>query len=247
MAKPVDQVWNVEGIEVPVRLYREWRNNSRISITKDRVIIRVPMVSANLINHSHQKWAMQWLTDQFKTNSVLRDRFVPSVFFTGQVITTAYKSYSLVIDKSKLVKNKAQLNPKDSVIRLMISDQLSARDEEEIIRHLIYKCIAKNLKPVVVQRIHRLNKLHFNEQLNDVKIKNNKSNWGSCSARRNLNISFRTLFVPLEVQDYIFIHELAHLKELNHSERYWNIVQSAMPDYKEKERWLKSYGNQTIF
>ena len=70
-------------------------------------------------------------------------------------------------------------------------------------------------------------------------MKYNKTNWGSRSTKNNINISTRLLFAPKDVQEYVFIHELAHFFEMNHSKRFWDIVGKIMPDYKEKERWLK--------
>ncbi|MDV7393186.1 M48 family metallopeptidase, partial [Arthrospira platensis SPKY1] len=77
--------------------------------------------------------------------------------------------------------------------------------------------------------------------------KYNSSNWGSCSSGRNINLSTRLLFAPPAVQDYVIIHELAHLVELNHSDRFWKLVSEIMPDYEEKEKWLKEYGHLCEF
>jgi predicted metal-dependent hydrolase len=57
-----------------------------------------------------------------------------------------------------------------------------------------------------------------------------------------LNFSSRLLFAPQDVQDYVIIHELAHLIELNHSDAFWQLVADAMPNYSEKENWLKENG-----
>ncbi|HRI62460.1 MAG TPA: M48 family metallopeptidase, partial [Saprospiraceae bacterium] len=75
--------------------------------------------------------------------------------------------------------------------------------------------------------------------IKSVNLKYNHSNWGSCSAHNNVNLSTRLLFAPQDVQDYVILHELAHLVELNHSDRFWSLVQGYMPDYREKEKWLK--------
>lgn len=73
-------------------------------------------------------------------------------------------------------------------------------------------------------------------------IKNQKSRWGSCSSSGNLNFNFKILFLPERLQDYIIIHELCHLKELNHSKKYWTYVAEICPNYKLFEKELrKSY------
>jgi len=101
--------------------------------------------------------------------------------------------------------------------------------------------------PEIMSRIHAINKRFFNVRINSVRMKYNKTNWGSRSARNNINISTRLLFAPKDVQDYVFVHELAHFIEMNHSSRFWDIVRKIVPDYKEKEKWLKMHGSSCDF
>ena len=65
------------------------------------------------------------------------------------------------------------------------------------------------------------------------------SRWGSCSAQKNLNFSWRLIMAEDAVIDYVVVHELAHLKELNHSERFWAVVESVFPDYRERRAKLR--------
>lgn len=79
-----------------------------------------------------------------------------------------------------------------------------------------------------------------------ITIRNQRTRWGSCSNRGNLNFNCLLVLVPPAVMDYVIVHELCHLKELNHSKRFWNEVARAMPDYKQHERWLKANGGALI-
>jgi len=72
-----------------------------------------------------------------------------------------------------------------------------------------------------------------------VKINNAKSRWGSCSAKRSINYSWRLILADDEVVDYVVVHELAHMIEMNHSKRFWAIVESILPDYRERRKRLK--------
>jgi len=72
-----------------------------------------------------------------------------------------------------------------------------------------------------------------------IKIRNQRTRWGSCSSKRNLNFNCLLMLVPAEVCDYVIIHELAHLKELNHSPRFWAEVQKMIPDFRTHRKWLK--------
>jgi predicted metal-dependent hydrolase len=72
-----------------------------------------------------------------------------------------------------------------------------------------------------------------------VAIRNQRRSWGSCSSLGNLNFSYKLLFLPACMRDYIIVHELCHLKELNHSQKFWSEVESVMPEYKYFVRELR--------
>lgn len=75
---------------------------------------------------------------------------------------------------------------------------------------------------------------HF--EFSTVSIRNQATRWGSCSKKGGLNFNYRLLDLPPRVADYIIVHELCHLKEFNHSARFWSLVARALPDYKELRR-----------
>lgn len=81
----------------------------------------------------------------------------------------------------------------------------------------------------------------YNFNYNKITIRNQKSRWGSCSSKGNLNFNYRIFLLPDELTNYIIIHELCHLKEMNHSKKFWNLVNEQIPNYKEKRRELKKY------
>lgn len=74
-----------------------------------------------------------------------------------------------------------------------------------------------------------------------IAIKNHKRCWGSCSEKGNLNFNYRILFLPEHLRDYIIVHELCHLLELNHSHRFWSLVEEVMPNYKIVKKELKRH------
>ena len=81
----------------------------------------------------------------------------------------------------------------------------------------------------------------MNVHLNMVSIKNVKTIWGSCSSKKNLNFNFKLFFLPEALIDYVFVHELAHLKHMNHSKAFWSEVEKQIPDYKKRREELKRY------
>ena len=79
-----------------------------------------------------------------------------------------------------------------------------------------------------------------------ITIRNQKTRWGSCSSKGNLNFNCLLMLTPPEVIDYVVVHELCHRKEMNHSGVFWVEVEKVLPNYKEQVKWLKENGGQII-
>ena len=75
-----------------------------------------------------------------------------------------------------------------------------------------------------------------------IAIRDQKTRGGSCSGEGNLNFNWRLIFAPAGVLDYVVVHELAHRKEMNHSPRFWRVVEDTMPEYRKYQKWLKENG-----
>ncbi len=80
----------------------------------------------------------------------------------------------------------------------------------------------------------------------NITIRSQKTRWGSCSSKGNLNFNCLLMLTPPEVLDYVVVHELCHRRELNHSARFWAQVERTLPDYRIHRKWLKDNGNALI-
>lgn len=87
------------------------------------------------------------------------------------------------------------------------------------------------------QRLEYFNKF-YNFFYRRVSIKKQTTRWGSCSKKGNLNFNYRIVFLPVELLDYLIVHELCHLKEMNHSKNFWHLVSLAIPDYQGRRKRL---------
>lgn len=100
-----------------------------------------------------------------------------------------------------------------------------------------YKDEAYNL---VDARISHFNKF-YKYDIERVTIRNQSTRWGSCSRRKNLNFNYKIVLLPSELQDYIIVHELCHLAQMNHGKKFWDLVSLQIPDYKDRVLELKKY------
>lgn len=100
--------------------------------------------------------------------------------------------------------------------------------------------LRRQAKAYLPGRLRELANL-YGFQYNTLRIKHNSSNWGSCSSKGNINLNLNLMRVPQDLQDYVMLHELCHLKYLNHSPQFHVLLESVCPGHREKQRRLKDY------
>ena len=175
------------------------------------------------------KWAEK------KLSKVSTSDFIDPDYRDGGRIVAHNKVYDLRVTLRERKNNR-------TIVDGGLIEAFVCRDDSELIKDIVEKAIIKDQTQYLSDVVAELNELHFKEKYNLVRFKRTSSRFGSCSTRRNINISFRLLFAPREVFRYVCVHELAHLKQMNHSKRFWALVEEAMPDYKKSEKWLKDSG-----
>jgi len=147
--------------------------------------------------------------------------------------------FTINVSEGNRRASKASTSNND--IRIELAQGLGREQKRRHVRVLSIRTISNCVLPDVLRRVNELNVKHFNFQLSNVKIKRQTSRWGSYSKRTNsIYLNFRLLFAPPEVLDYVIVHELAHIKVLNHSAAFWDLVKTAVPDFKERRKWLRN-------
>lgn len=107
------------------------------------------------------------------------------------------------------------------------------------LRHAIEKHLRRLAARELPGRVRELAALH-GCVVSQVSVRNQRTRWGSCSRKGAISLNWRLIQVPESVRDYIILHELMHLREMNHSPRYWAQVAAVCPNYRESEAWLRA-------
>lgn len=151
----------------------------------------------------------------------------------GQKIYLLGKPYRLQMQSDQ--KEDAVLLKEDTLVLMTKANQI---EYQEAVLEAFYRIKAKQYLSERVQVFAKKMGVTFGR----ITIKNQKTRWGSCSSKGNLNFNWKIMMAPIEVIDYLVVHELAHRKEMNHSSRFYAEMQKIMPDYKVWQRWLKENG-----
>jgi predicted metal-dependent hydrolase len=158
----------------------------------------------------------------------------------GEAISVLGETYFIKIIESKLKRPKISIKEN----HLMIERNVDALNEE--IKSALQKYFISISKDLFIEKVYfYAGKYGF--EYNKIAVKTVRSKWGSCSSKKNLNFDWKLIFCPANIMDYVIIHEICHLKEMNHSSRFWDLVAKECPDYKVKRKWLKTEGEKIKF
>lgn len=109
------------------------------------------------------------------------------------------------------------------------------------LREVVERDLRELARTELIPRLHELAAAH-GLSVGRVTIRNQRSRWGSCARNGNIALNFRLMQMPAEVCEYVLVHELMHIRQQNHSRRFWRLVAAACPTFRESERWLRTLG-----
>ena len=144
-----------------------------------------------------------------------------------------------VLFRGELAKIEAGVNGDSGRIRLgteVINVADPAADLRPAVEHYLWRLATKELPARVVE----LATAH-QAPVRRITVRNQRSRWGSCSRRGTISLNWRLIQAPPFVRDYLILHELSHLRQMNHSTQFWREVERVCPDYEAAERWLKQH------
>lgn len=215
------------------RIVRSKRRTLALIVEKNGTItVRAPMrMSEKIIQEfvaSHANWAEKKQAEMRAMPPVQPKQYRP-----GETFLYLGREYALELVQDQ--KKKLVLND-----RFLLAE--SARKNAEQVFRDWYRQQARSIISERIKLFADKHGFHYNR----IRITSARSRWGSCSSKGTLSFSWRLIQTPLEVVDYVVIHELAHTVHHNHSKRFWELVEKILPDYKNRRKHLKQYGQQIL-
>lgn len=171
--------------------------------------------------------------DAIKLNTISKE------FRSGEKYFYIGKEYILkVINKNQ---DMAWATLLDDYIFIYIPYGLAFENQKQLIKETLIKWYKERFSEIAKERIYKYSKDLDVKPIN-VAIRDQKTRWGSCSSKGNINLNWRLIMAPIDIIDYVIVHELCHLVHMNHSSDFWDLVGYVVPDYKERKKWLKENG-----
>lgn len=232
----------VKGKEFTIEQLSGRGSTARVSITGEKIRITLPRYASRResmrIYSEFKDWALKRLEKIDHTTLEPKPKLIP--FVDGQELTVIGEKARLIITEGG---SSSAAKSDGETITIRLREGLKGEEKKRETHLLVRKAITRASSEHLKNHVQGLNGRHFDFKLNGISIRDQSSRWASCSRRsRKISLNFRILLAPPEIMDYIIIHELAHLKEPNHSKNFWRLVESAVPDYKERRRWLNKNG-----
>lgn len=194
----------------------------------------------------------------------LKDKNNISFAIPYEIIRSKRKTCSILLNEDATLTIRLPLYGRDSdVVRILKEKQfwigmklseLQKRKQAQQTQHLTeeqclalekkYRIAAKTYIPQRVAYYTEHYDYLIRRDYSSITIRDQKTRWGSCSSRGTLSFNWRLMLAPLNILDYVIVHELCHLTHMNHSKDFWNCVETILPDYKERRKWLKEHGHE---
>lgn len=209
------------------KIIRSKRRTIALEIARDAQLIvrapyRTPMDFIEKVVFKKRFWIME--KQEFVKERI--KKIIPKEFVSGEGFLYLGEMYKLefveALDMPIAFNNGFQISRQYvNIAREIITAWYKEQAYQKISERANWYCTLSGLK------------------YNKIKISDAQRRWGSCSAKGNLNFSWRLIMAPLRVVDYVVVHELAHLEEKNHSKAFWNKVRIMLPDFEQYKEWLK--------
>lgn len=224
----------------------EKRKSISLQVKNNAVIVRAPTyVTDSYIEHlvlQKTSWLEAKLQIQNSQQAFQKNNYLGvNLSNNGNIwINGDSKKIRLLFSQQPSIEN----TPEDFIVTLLNRYQQSDETKlHKVIKRKVELWLKQQATALIIQKVNSFSH-EFNLFPQDIKVRQYKARWGSCNSRGELSFNYLLLMTPDWVIDYVVVHELCHLKYLNHSKQFWLLVEQCFPRFKEAKQWLKLHQNQ---
>lgn len=193
--------------------------------------------------HAFVKSQQDWVTTtslKIKERSTTIKKLAPERYRDGVTVPLYGKQTKITLKPSIVKTVKIEFNQNE--FNIFLPTETIASDNSQLIRLALISWM-KNQALKDVKGYVDCHASTYNLYPRLIKIKTQKSRWGSCGIHNDINLNWLLILAPPEVFEYVVVHELCHIKERNHSSNFWRLVESHLPQYQIQRTWLKQHGS----
>ena len=215
---------------------------TRIIVTTEKIEVVAPLrVSTSKIHafvQSQQDWVVA-ATDKVEEKRQKISKLSPDVYKDGVAVPYQGKQTRIRLKSHALKKVKIDFN--DQYFDVYLPVGYEGENNSDVIRLALTDWMKKQMLKAVNDYV-ALHTNKYNLMPRKIKIKTQKSRWGSCGIHNDINLNWLLILAPPKVMEYVVVHELCHIKERNHSAKFWQLVAVHLPDYQKQRNWLRLNG-----
>ncbi|AEV67206.1 M48 family metallopeptidase [Acetivibrio clariflavus] len=215
--------------------YRD-RKTMQVSVEPpDKVFVVAPLGTSERVIENKVRSKAAWIVQKLYSFRDMEYRKISREYVNGESFMYFGRNYSLQIQTDKNIKK-----PEVQLYRGKFHVTAPSKNED-VIKQAMEQWYREKTQEKVLERVQYYQHF-FKKRPADVKVKEQQKRWASCTSKDELLFNWRCVMAPSHVLDYIVVHEMCHMYYKNHSQEFWDMLASIMPDYKRHKEWLKKYG-----
>ena len=223
----------IEGIAKPIKVVKKLgRRSISLLIDHGKLEVRAPFLTDDGTIIRWVKSKSSWIQKKLSQIPEYREH----KYIDGELFYYLGSQYPLRFDKN--VKNDRRITAKLSPENRGVFIANNKTQLQKLYRYLARNYLAKRLK--------ELSK-YTNIPYEKMRLSSAHTRWGSCSSNGTISLNWKLIMAPAGIIDYVIIHELCHVKHMNHSKLFWQLVTHYLPDCKERRKWLRQNSNKLVF
>lgn len=214
---------------------------TRIVVSAGKIEVVAPLTISEQRIHAFVAAQQAWIRDALKR---VRQRaqntpsLAPAVYTAGALVPFQGRQVPLTVQPTSAKRLRVQFTGEHFMVYLPEAD---SNRESERIKTALESWMKLHARQLAEQWIDKHSQPH-RLLPRSLRIKTQKSRWGSCGPHNDINLNWLLILAPPPIMEYVVVHELCHIRHKNHSQDFWQLVATHLPDYPRHRRWLKQHG-----